>query len=97
VLGDFNLPKVEWRFQEDGSTLLPMGITIDLESDLKESMLCCDLCQINSIPNRNGTFLDLIFSNADTDITDEICESPLLGLDRHTSQGVRVVGGCTVM
>jgi hypothetical protein len=25
----------------------------------------------------------LIFSNASTDITIEICESPLLGLDRH--------------
>jgi hypothetical protein len=32
----------------------------DLESDLIEGMLCCDLGQINSIPNQNGTFLDLI-------------------------------------
>jgi hypothetical protein len=55
------------------------GITTDLESDLIEGMLCCDLGQINSIPNQNyGTFLDLIFSNASTDITVEICESPLL-------------------
>jgi hypothetical protein len=46
-------------------------------------MLCCDLGQINSIPNQNGTFLDLIFSNACTGSTVEICESPLLGLDRH--------------
>jgi hypothetical protein len=84
VLGDFNLPKVEWGVQEDGgSTLLPMGITNDLESDLIEGMLGCDLGQINSIPNQNGTFLDLIFSNASTEITVEICESPLLGLDRH--------------
>jgi hypothetical protein len=60
-----------------------MGITTDLESDLIEGMLCCDLGQINSIPNQNGTFLDLIFSNAGTDITVEIGESPLLGLDRH--------------
>jgi hypothetical protein len=39
-----------------------MGITTDLESDLIEGMLCCDLVQINSIPNQNGTFLDLTFS-----------------------------------
>jgi hypothetical protein len=58
--------------KEDGSTLLLMGITTDLESG-----------QINSILNQNGLFLDLIFSNASTDITVEICESPLLGLDRH--------------
>jgi hypothetical protein len=25
VLGDFNLPTVEWGVQEDGSTLLPMA------------------------------------------------------------------------
>jgi hypothetical protein len=50
VLGDFNQPKVEWGVQEDGSTSLPMGITTDL-----------DLGRINSIPNQNGTFLDLIF------------------------------------
>jgi hypothetical protein len=52
--------------------LLPMGITTDLESDLIEGMLCCDLGQINSIPNQNDTFLDLIFSNASTDIAVEI-------------------------
>jgi hypothetical protein len=82
VLGDFNLPKVEWGIQEDGSTLLPMGISTDLESDLIEGMLCCYLGQLISIPNQNGTMLDLVFSNAGTDITVEICESPLLGLDR---------------
>jgi hypothetical protein len=56
VLGDFNLPKVEWEVQEDGSTLLPMGITTNLESDLIEGLLCCDLGQINFIPNQKGTF-----------------------------------------
>jgi hypothetical protein len=87
VLADFNLSKVEWRggVQEDESTMLPIGITTDLEYDLIEVMLCCDLGQINSIPNQNGTFLELIFSHAGTDITVEICESPLLGFDRHHS------------
>jgi hypothetical protein len=45
--------------------------------------LCCDLGHINSILNQNSAFLDLIFSKASTDIAVEICESPLLGLDRH--------------
>jgi hypothetical protein len=83
TLGDFNLPKVEWRVQEDGSTLLPMGITTDLENDLIEGMLCYDLGQVNSTPIQNGTFLDLIFSSASTYITVEICESHLLVLDRQ--------------
>jgi hypothetical protein len=60
-----------------------MDITTDLESDLTEGMLCCDLSQINSIPNQNSTFLDLNFSSTRTDITVEICESPLFGHDRH--------------
>jgi hypothetical protein len=52
VLGDFNLPKVEWGVQKDGSTLLPMGIMTGLESVLIEGMLCCDLGQkkLNSQP-----------------------------------------------
>jgi hypothetical protein len=50
VLGDFNLPKVEWGVQEDGFTLLPMGIMTNLGSDMVEGMLCCDLGQISSIP-----------------------------------------------
>jgi hypothetical protein len=83
VLGDFNFPKVEWGVRKKGSTLLPMYITTDLESDLIEGMLCCNMGQINSIPTVDGSFLDLIFSNASTDITVEICESPLLGLGRH--------------
>jgi hypothetical protein len=61
-----------------------MGIMTGLESDLIEGMLCCDLGQKKlPTPNQNGTFMDLIFSNASTDITVEICESPLLELDRH--------------
>jgi hypothetical protein len=58
MLGDFNLPKVEWGVQEDGSTKLPMGITTDLKSDLIEGMLCCDLGQINSKPERDVFGLD---------------------------------------
>jgi hypothetical protein len=56
VLGYFNLPKVEWRVQEAGSTFLPMGITADLKSDLIEGMLRCDLGQINSIPTGTVRF-----------------------------------------
>jgi hypothetical protein len=70
-----------------------MGITTDLESDLIEGMLCCDLGRINSIRNRRGTFLDLIFSNASTDITVEICESPFLRLDCH-HRAYELLVGC---
>jgi hypothetical protein len=55
-------------------------------------MFCCDLGQINSIPNQNGTFLDLIFSNPITEITIEFCESPFLRLDRHQRAYELLVG-----
>jgi hypothetical protein len=76
VLGDFNLPKVQGSRRMDPTC-------IGIKSDLIKGMLCSDLGQINSIPYQNGTFLNLIFSNASTDITVEICESPILGLARH--------------
>jgi hypothetical protein len=90
----FQFTKGRVGVQEDGSNLLPMVITTDLESDLIEGMLCCNLGQINSIPNQSGTFLDLIFSNASTDITVEICESPFLGsiiIIERMSWGVTVM------
>jgi hypothetical protein len=56
VLGDFNLPKVEWGVQEDGSTLMPMDISTDLE-------LCFNLGQIVRtlrLRTANRPFLDSI-------------------------------------
>jgi hypothetical protein len=66
-VGRFQFTESRVGVQEDGSILLPMGITIDLENDLIEGMLCYDLGQISSTPIQNGTFLDLVFSNASTD------------------------------
>jgi hypothetical protein len=39
--------------------------------------------QLNSIPNRSGIFLDLIFSNSSSDIGIKVSDDPLLKLDRH--------------
>jgi hypothetical protein len=67
-----------------------------ITTDLIEGMLCCDLGQINSIPNQKPErYVFGLDSNANTDITVEICEWPFLGL--IVIIGVRVVGGCAIM
>jgi hypothetical protein len=52
VLGDLNFPKIRWSLQGDG--LMPENVTTDLENDLIEGLLSCDLGQINAIPNQYG-------------------------------------------
>jgi Endonuclease-reverse transcriptase len=86
VLGDFNLPKLRWRYDDDDSGsggLLPLNVTTDLENDFINGLFACDLSQINFIPNDNGTYLDLIFSNSPNNITVENCENSLLKMERH--------------
>jgi hypothetical protein len=38
-------------------------VTSDLESDLIGGLLGCDLDKIIKTPNKNDTFLDLVFTN----------------------------------
>jgi hypothetical protein len=61
VLGDFNLPKVKWKVDEESGSMMPLNVTSDLESDLISGLFGCDLGQINEKLNKNGTFLDLVF------------------------------------
>jgi hypothetical protein len=35
------------------------------------------------VPNDDGTFLDLVFTNASVDVSVACADSPLLKLDRH--------------
>jgi hypothetical protein len=83
VLGDFNLPKIRWKVDEGSCSVFPLNVTTDLESDLIGGLFGCDLDQVNVVPNYNGTFLDLVFTNAPVDISVACLDSPLLKLDRH--------------
>jgi hypothetical protein len=83
VLGDFNLPKIRWKVDEGSGFVLPLNVTTDLESDLIGGLFGCDLHLVNVVPNDNGNFLDLVFTNALADISVGCADSPLLKLDRH--------------
>jgi hypothetical protein len=52
---------------EESGSVLPLNVTTNLESDLNGGLFGYDLDQVNVVPNDNGTFLDLVFTNACTD------------------------------
>jgi hypothetical protein len=79
ILGNFNLPKVKWTVDEESCSMISLNVTSDLESDVIAGLFGCDLDQINERPNKNGTFLDLVYTN----MAVEGAETPLLKLVRH--------------
>jgi hypothetical protein len=81
VLGGFNLPKIRWKVDEESGSVLLLNVTTDLESDLIGGLFGCDLDQVNEVPNDNGTFLDIVFTNAPVDVSVACADSPLLKLD----------------
>jgi hypothetical protein len=50
IIGDFNLPKVKWKFDEESGSMIPLNVTSDLECVTKRS-------------NENGTFMDMVLMN----------------------------------
>jgi hypothetical protein len=83
IFGDFNLPKVKWKVDEESGSMIPLNVTSDLESDLIGRLFGCDLDQINERPIENGTFLDRVFTNVPVDMAVGVAETPLLKLNRH--------------
>lgn len=82
-LGDYNLPNLTWRFDEDLSGFLPTNVSTEQEIALVEPMLSTGLYQINDVLNVNDRLLDLVFVS-DPCIID-LFESPssLLKIDAH--------------
>jgi hypothetical protein len=72
---------------EEIGSVLPFNVTTDLISDLIDGLFGCDVDQVSVVPNDNGTFLDLVFTNASVDVSVACADSPLLKLDR-SPQGV---------
>jgi hypothetical protein len=69
VLGDFNLPKIRWKVDQESGSVLPMNLTTNLKNDLIGGLFRCDLDLVNVVPNDNGTFLYLVFTNAPVDVS----------------------------
>lgn len=72
IAGDFNMPKIDWI--RKGDHMLPENIN-KAKPRFREFIREVNklkLKQINSIPNKNGRFLDLVFTNMS-----EICSVSL--------------------
>lgn len=83
LLGDYNLPQLQWTFDEDVNGYLPANASSEQELVLTESISTCGLVQLNSISNPNGRLLDLAFTNAPDDFEISHPVLPLLPIDPH--------------
>ena len=82
VLGDYNLPNLCWRYDDEMNCFLPTNASTEPELALVESMLLTGLQQQNNFVNDNGKLLDLVFMNpAYADIFEPT--APLLKIDVH--------------
>lgn len=66
VLGDFNLPGIQWIQDDETIGLTPTNIKSEKETLICYNFASCDLCQFNNIANCNNNILDLCFSNCDS-------------------------------
>nr|XP_029720548.1 uncharacterized protein LOC115262289 [Aedes albopictus] len=83
VIGDYNLPRLHWDFDDDIGCFIPTNASSEQETSLVETILASGLLQINHLMKNNGTLLNLVFVN-----DPENCEifeppSPLLKVDDH--------------
>lgn len=91
VVGDYNLPFLNWDHDDELRCLLPTNTSSEQEFTVVESFIANGLHQLNHYGNANGRILDLVFS---TDINVlELVEppSPLLRVDEHHKPLVLVI------
>lgn len=85
IVGDFNLPNLNWTKIDDDNFHVPINASSLNELTCIDGMSSCGLSQFNGLRNRFGKILDLVFF-ADT-INNEIAVLPatvkLIDEDRH--------------
>lgn len=60
VVGDYNLPHLNWSFDLDINGYLPTNASAEQEIAFVESMLATGIQQIFNLPNCNRRLLDLL-------------------------------------
>lgn len=83
LLGDYNLPRLIWSFDNDVGSYLPTNASSEEELAFTESMLSSGLQQICHVHNTNNRLLDLAFVSNSNET--ELFETPfsILPTDRH--------------
>ncbi|XP_058456564.1 uncharacterized protein LOC131433962 [Malaya genurostris] len=83
VMGDYNLPHLDWQFEEDTNSLLPANASSEQEIVLVENLLANGLYQINNLKNFNKRLLDLALTNDPLFFDFLEPPMPLMKVDRH--------------
>lgn len=72
MVGDYNMPAITWTIDDEGTgALIATNANTKYEQKFVELLNSNCLKQINSYPNANGIFLDLIMvtNNINCDVT----------------------------
>lgn len=77
LVGDFNMSGIEWVLRSD--SLVPTNVQSPDETILVDEMHLLNFKQFNTIRNRFGRILDLVFSNDEVIVTE--CCDPLVPVD----------------
>lgn len=77
IVGDFNLPRVQWSIDED-NILIPTAFDSSHSNYFINGLLSMSVYQVNSIRNSNDRLLDLYFTNDFTNIS-----KPLMKVDDY--------------
>lgn len=81
IVGDFNLPLIEWHADLDKSnTFLPVNVSSS-ECVVLDSLFSNGLYQLNSFCNYIDRLLDLVFCTECDDVTVTKCSKPLTKID----------------
>ncbi|XP_037045741.1 uncharacterized protein LOC119081106 [Bradysia coprophila] len=83
VMGDFNMTDVVWSPDaEMRYALLPGAVNSSGDSDVIYSLLRAGLSQVNSVKNKSGSFLDLVFTSDPSNVLVRKADIPLSKVDR---------------
>ena len=83
VLGDYNLPHLNWISESDFGGLIPCNVSSESESLITEAASGLGLHQMNHIANRNNRILDLAFVSDPNYVELIDCALPLLKPDHY--------------
>ena len=82
-IGDFNLPNLRWRFDDEINGFIPYNMSAEQERLLIESLFATGSRQASCFLNLNGRLLDLAFVNFPEQIDSVSPPTPLLPVDPH--------------
>lgn len=81
LYGDFNLPNVQWTFEDD--ILAPVALRSPTAEVLLDTMAFLELQQINPHHNNIGRVLDLVFADEFQETSVLFCSDSLIDIDAY--------------